>query len=119
MAEWLQTANGIVTLISALLALIGTGTGLFFAVKNWIKLLKSNSKEQNWKLIMAIADKAMETAEKTGASGADKKTMVVESVKASCKAAGIDADEFIDQLLDYIDQCIAFVNDMKKKTTKK
>ena len=34
------------------------------------------------------------------------------------KAAGIDADEFIDQLLDYIDKCIAFVNDMKEKTAK-
>ena len=117
--EWLETLNGIVTLISALVALIGTGTGVFFAIKNWIKLLKTNSKDQNWKLIMKIADEAMATAEKTGAAGADKKTMVVESVKASCKAAGIDADEFIDQLLDYIDQCIAFVNDMKSKTAKK
>lgn len=68
---------------------------------------------------MKIADEAMAAAEKTGAAGADKKTMVVESVKASCKAAGIDADEFIDQLLDYIDQCIAFVNNMKAKTIKK
>ena len=39
-------------MISALVALIGTGTGVFFAVKNWINLLKSNSKDQNWKLIM-------------------------------------------------------------------
>ena len=68
---------------------------------------------------MKIADEAMAAAEKTGAAGVDKKTMVVESVKASCKAAGIDADEFIDQLLDYIDQCIAFVNDMKAMTAKK
>ena len=106
-------------MISALVALIGTGTGVFFAIKNWIKLVKNNSKDQNWKLIMQVADKAMATAEKTGAAGADKKTMVVESVKASCKAAGIEADEFIDQLLDYIDQCISFVNSMKEKTTKK
>ena len=28
--------------------------------------------------------------------------------------AGIDADEFIDQLVDYIDQTISFVNSMKK-----
>ena len=112
--EWLETANGIVTLISALIALIGTGTGVFFAIKNFIKLMKSNTKEQNWKLIMKIADAAMKTAETSGKKGADKKQMVIESVKASCKAAGINADEFIDQLVDYIDQTIAFVNSMKK-----
>ena len=112
--NWLETANGIVALISALIALIGTGTGVFFAIKNFIKLMKSNTKEQNWKLIMKIADAAMETAEKSGKKGADKKQMVIESVKASCKAAGIDADQFIDQLTDYIDQTIAFVNSMKK-----
>ena len=112
--DWLETANGIVTLISALIALIGTGVGVYFAIKNFIKLMKSNTKEQNWKLIMKIADAAMETAEKSGKKGADKKQMVIESVKASCKAAGIDADQFIDQLADYIDQTIAFVNSMKK-----
>lgn len=112
--NWLETANGIVALISALIALIGTGTGVYFAIKNFIKLMKSNTKEQNWKLIMKIADAAMETAEKSGKKGADKKQMVIESVKASCKAAGINADEFIDQLVDYIDQTIAFVNSMKK-----
>lgn len=112
--DWLETANGIVTLISALIALIGTGIGVYFAIKNFIKLMKSNTKEQNWKLIMKIADAAMETAEKSGKKGADKKQIVIESVKASCKAAGINADEFIDQLVDYIDQTIAFVNSMKK-----
>ena len=112
--DWLETANGIVTLISALIALIGTGIGVYFAIKNFIKLMKSNTKEQNWKLIMKIADVAMKTAETSGKKGADKKQMVIESVKASCKAAGIDADEFIDQLMDYIDQTIAFVNSMKK-----
>ena len=112
--DWLETANGIVTLISALIALIGTGMGVYFAIKNFIKLMKSNTKEQNWKLIMKIADAAMKTAETSGKKGADKKQMVIESVKASCKAAGIDADEFIDQLMDYIDQTIAFVNSMKK-----
>ena len=46
----------------------------------------------------------------------DKKKMVIASVKASCKAAGLDLDLFIDQLSDYIDQTISFVNDMSKKT---
>ena len=112
--EWLESENGILTLTSALIALIGTGIGVIFAIKNFIKLMKSNTKEQNWKLIMKIADAAMKTAETSGKNGADKKQMVIESVKASCKAAGIDADQFIDQLADYIDQTIAFVNSMKK-----
>lgn len=118
MVEFLETAEGIVTLISSLIALIGTGTGVFFAIKNFIKLLKANSKEQNWKLIMEIADTAIQTAEKTGKSGADKKAMVIETVKASCKAAGINADDFIDQLSDYIDSCITFVNSMQDKVAK-
>ena len=67
--EWLETANGIITLISALIALIGTGTGVFFAIKNFIKLMKSNTKEQNWKLIMKIADTAIKTAETSGKNG--------------------------------------------------
>jgi hypothetical protein len=40
--------------------------------------------------------------------------MVVDIVKAGCKAAGVNMDLFIDQLSDYIDQTIAFVNGMKK-----
>jgi phage-related minor tail protein len=47
-------------------------------------------------------------------SGEDKKQMVIDAVKASCKTAGINVDTFIDQLVDYIDQTISFVNDMKK-----
>jgi hypothetical protein len=68
---------------------------------------------------MEMADAAMKEAEKSGKSGADKKEMVIEIVKASCKAAGVNLDTFIDQLGDYIDQTIAFVNGMKKKSTAK
>lgn len=34
MAEWITNANGIITLITGLVGLIGTGVGAFFAVKN-------------------------------------------------------------------------------------
>lgn len=37
---WLSTAEGIISLITALLGLIGTGVGAFFAVKNFITSLK-------------------------------------------------------------------------------
>lgn len=64
---------------------------------------------------MSIADAAMEAAEKTGASGADKKAQVIEAVKAGCKSQGIDADSFLDQLDAYIDTTINLVNQMKNK----
>lgn len=62
---------------------------------------------------MSIADAAMEAAEKSGASGADKKEQVIAAVKAGCKSQGIDVDSFLDQLDAYIDTTIALVNKMQ------
>ena len=104
----------LVELITALVGLIGTGIGAFFAIKNFVKAFKEKDAKQKWALIMEIADAAMKEAEKSGKTGADKKTLVIESVKAGCKAAGIEIDDFIDQLSDYIDQTIPFVNGMVK-----
>jgi hypothetical protein len=67
---------------------------------------------------MEMADAAMKEAEASVLAGEDKKKMVVDSVKASCAAAGIDVSLFIDQLSNYIDQTIAFVNSMKDKAAK-
>lgn len=111
----LQQMYLLVELLTALVGLIGTGIGAFFAIKNWIKAFKEKDGKQKWATIMEMADAAIKEAEKSGKSGADKKTMVVESVKASCKAAGIEIDDFIDQLSDYIDQTISFVNTFNKK----
>ena len=116
MTDWINTANGIITLITGLVGLIGTGIGAYFAIKNWIKLVKEKNVTEIWKMIMEMADAAMKEAERSCKTGADKKKMVIASVKASCKAAGLDLDLFIDQLSDYIDQTISFVNDMSKKT---
>jgi len=113
-AEFLQTAEGVVSLISALVALIGTGFGVYGMVKSFVKTFKDKKAKEQWALIMSIADSAMKEAEKSLAKGEDKKQLVIDTVKAACKTAGIDADEFIDQLSDYIDQCIDFVNGMKK-----
>lgn len=112
--EWITTANGIITLITGLIGLIGTGVGAFFAIKNWVAVLKTKNSQEIWAMIMNMADAAMKEAEASGKSGADKKQMVIDAVKAGCKAAGVDMDIFIDQLSDYIDQTIAFVNGMKK-----
>lgn len=118
MADWITTANGIITLVTGLIGLIGTGVGAFFAIKNWIKLLKEKNFNEIWKMIMEITDAAMKEVESSLLSGEDKKKIVIDTVKASCKAAGIDISLFVDQLADYIDQTITFVNGMKKASTK-
>lgn len=111
--DWLTTTNGIITLITSLLGLIGTGVGVYFAIKNWCAALKTKNFQEIWALIMEMADAAMKEAEASMKNGETKKQLVIDSVKASCKAAGINIDLFIDQLSDYIDTTIKFVNDMK------
>lgn len=110
--DWINNANQIVVLITSLIGLIGTGVGAFFAIKNWIKAAKEKSSKEIWGMIMEMADAAMKKAEETGGLPGDKKKMVIDSVKAGCKAAGLDIDMFIDQLSTYIDDCIKFVNDV-------
>lgn len=116
--EWITTANGIIALITGLIGLIGSGVGAFFAIKNWVKLVKEKSAHEIWTLITEIADASMKEAERAAKEGLitkeAKKQMVIDSVKAGCKAAGINLDGFIDQLSDYIDETISFVNSMKK-----
>lgn len=115
MADWIETTNGIITLVTGLLGLIGTATGAYFAIRNWINVLKTKNKQEIWTMIMQIADAAMAEAEQSLTSGEDKKQLVIDTVKAGCKAANIDVDLFIDQLSDYIDSTISFVNKMNTK----
>ena len=114
MADLINTANGIITLITGLVGLIGTGIGVYFAIKNWIKLVKEKNASEIWTIIMSMADAAMKEAEASQKSGEDKKQMVLDSVNAACKSAGLDVSLFLDQLNTYIDQTISFVNQMKK-----
>ena len=114
MTEWITNANGVITLITGLIGLIGTGIGAYFAIKNWFTVLKTKNSQEIWAMIMEMADAAMTEAEKSGKSGADKKQMVIDAVKASCRAAGVDLDVFIDQLSNYIDDTIKFANNLKK-----
>lgn len=109
----MELANQIVILVTGILGLIGTGVGVFFAVKNFITSLRGKNAKEVWALIQNIADAAMKEAEATGKKGEDKKAQVIEAVKAGCKAASINADEFMDQLSDYIDQAITFANSIK------
>ena len=109
----LDTIQQLIAIITACLGLIGTGVSAFFAIKTLIKSRKEKTLQENWELIKTMALSAMSKAEETGASGADKKTMVIESVKEGCKAAGVNLDTFIDQLVAFIDQSIDFANTIK------
>lgn len=108
--------NQVIVLITGLAGLISAGVGAFFAIKNFIAVTKEKNAQQIWGMIMSMADTAMKEAEASALSGADKKQMVINAVKAGCKDAGLDLDEFIDQLSDYIDQTITFVNESKDKS---
>lgn len=108
-------AEQIITLITGLLGLIPTAIAAYFAIKNFIEVTKERSSKEIWALIMSLADAAMKEAEQSLKDGESKKQMVIDSVKAGCKAAGVNIDDFIDQLSDYIDQTIDFVNCMNNK----
>ena len=107
----------IISLIIGFISLIPTAIAAYFAIKNFILATKEKNSKEIWTLIMRIADAAMKEAEKAAKEGlidkAAKKQMVILTVKAGCREAGIDIDAFIDQLSDYIDETIAFVNSMK------
>ena len=113
-ANRLTTAQGVLSRITGLIGLIGSGVGAFFAIKNFIKAAKTKSMNEIWSMIMSMADAAMKEAEASQKSGEDKKQMVLDAVKSGCKAANINIDAFIDQLSQYIDQTIDFVNKMSK-----
>jgi hypothetical protein len=112
--EFLENTELVMAFATGLVGLIGTAVSTFFAIKAWVKGLKDKNAQEIWSLVMEIADKAMAEAERSGASGADKKTMVIDTVKAAAAAAGFDVTALLDQLSTYIDQTIDFFNDMKK-----
>ena len=105
----------IIALLTGLVGLIGTGISTYFTIKAIIEKNKGKSFMQLWTLVMSMADDAMKAAEASGKKGADKKKMVIDAVNAAALAAGIDVSPFTEQLSAYIDQTIAFVNDLNKK----
>lgn len=109
--EWIENANAILGLICTLVGLVTAGVPLGIMVYN---LFKNKNKAQIWTMIMTMADAAMVEAEKSGKSGADKKQMVIDSVTAACKSQGIDVGPFAVQVANYIDQCVAFANNLNK-----
>lgn len=115
---FLSTANSIVVLITGIFGLLSAGVGAFFAIKSFLKAAKEKSAKEIWAMIKNMADAAMKQAEESTLKGADKKQVVIDAVKAGCKAEGLDIDVFLDQLSAYIDQCIKFHNDMNESANK-
>lgn len=114
MGDFITTANGLIALITALFSLILTGISIFVAIKQLLKNVKNKSFADNWAMIQNIAKAAMTEAEKTGASGADKKAQVIAAVEAGCKEAGVDITPFVNQLDAFINNSITFVNGLTK-----
>ena len=108
--SWLETTQGIITLISSGIVLLGTILGLSV---NLYKSIKQVVKNKDWKKVIEVANAAITAAEKSGKCGADKKQMVIEAVEAGCKELNIILD--LDQLSKYIDECIDFANKLNKK----
>ena len=106
----METVEMIIALITSLAGLISAGIAAFFAVKNFIISVKGKKAAEIWSLIMTIADAAMAEAEASITAGEDKKQMVIDSVSAGLKSAGLDISEFMGQLDAYIDDTIAFAN---------
>lgn len=111
----LDTIQQIIAIIAALAGLISTGIGAFITIKTLIKARTEKTLQENWELIKTMAMTAMSKAEESGKAGKEKKEIVIDAVKAGCKAAGINLDSFIDQLMAFIDQSIEFANTIKNK----
>lgn len=112
--DWLNTAEGILSLIGGAIGILGGIPSIIFAIITLVKSFKSKNAQQIWEQIKTATDAAMKTVEAQGGAGADKKKLVIETVKATLKSQGIDATAWLDQLSAYIDDCIKFANDMQK-----
>ena len=112
--DWITNTTQLVALITGLVGLISAGVTAFISVKKVIKANKGKSLKELWALVMKLADAAMIEAEKTALNGAAKKDKVIAMVNAAAKEAGIDISAFTEQLSEYIDQTIKFVNTMSR-----
>ena len=101
-----STLKELIALITALVGLIGTGIGVYFAIKGWIKAFKEKDNKEKWAMIQEIADAAMKEAEHSDLNGPHKKEAVIGIINSGCKAADIDIGQFAVQVSDYIDSCI-------------
>lgn len=64
---------------------------------------------------MQMANAAIDKIENSEVAEEDKKQAIIDAVKAACKTAELDIDDFLDQLGDYIDQVLKFIREMKQR----
>lgn len=125
--EWLETTQGIITLISSAVVLLGalitTGTVLWNKVKEMAQLIKEKKYAEVILQLKNTADATIRSVENSKLSGSDKKTTVLEAVQTAANSLGVEfTDELENQISDFIDQSVAEYNEFKdatKKTSKK
>lgn len=121
--NWLETTQGIIALISSAVVLVGalitTGTLLWKKIKEIACLIKEKKWAEVINQLKSTADATMRSVEKTKASGADKKTQVLEAVQAAADSLGVEfTDELESQISDFIDQSVAEYNEFKNASKK-
>lgn len=106
--------NPIIVLITAIVGLIGTVVALIPTAIKLAKSLKEIAKNKDWKKIMIAIKEAVVTAEASGKSGVEKKTMVIETIKTFCMECDVILDEdLLNQVSDYIDTLISTFNQLE------
>ena len=116
---WPTTIEGWVNLV---IFIFGFIAAIAFLIPVAIKLVKKGAelvKNKNWSKIKEIALAAMKEAEASGKKGSEKQQMVIDAVIAGCKTAEIEiSEEDLKNLTKYIDETIAWFNNMNKSSKK-
>lgn len=116
---WPTTIEGWVNLVIFVSGFIAAVAALIPVA---IKLVKKGAelvKNKNWSKIKEIALAAMKEAEASGKKGSEKQQMVIDAVIAGCKTAEIEiSEEDLKNLTKYIDETIAWFNNMNKSSKK-
>ena len=116
---WPTTVEGWVNLI---VFIAGFVAAIAVLIPVAIKLIKKGAelvKNKNWSKIKEIALAAMKEAEASGKKGSEKQQMVIDAVIAGCKTAEIEiSEEDLKNLTKYIDETIAWFNNMNKSSKK-
>lgn len=126
--EWLEHAEGVIALISALVVLIGAIAALVPTLikrgKEIAQLVKEKKYTELINSLKATADATIRAVEKSKLSGADKKATVLDAIQAACNSQGAEfTDELKETMSTFIDQSVTEYNEFKdlatKTTTKK
>lgn len=105
--SWPDTPIGWITLVAAVVVVLGiAGFAAFLA----IKMVKDGKIDQ---LREAVVE-AIKEAEKTHASGAEKKKIAIEAVKKFCEGIGLKLDDrLLTWVADYIEKYIRDHNELE------